>query len=100
MSILAFTHNCGRDVWNFRWVYPRKRAELGKCVGICTDGANTMAGVHKRVVTQLQEVRPKAKFIHCNLHREALVTKGCPSKMKTVFNETLKTVKILSKPER
>lgn len=66
-----------------------------KCVGICTDGANAMAGVHKGVVTQVQQVSPKAKFIHCSLHREALVTKRCPAELKTVLNEAVKTVNFI-----
>lgn len=66
-----------------------------KCVGICTDGANAMAGVHKGVVTQVQKISPKAKFIHCSLHREALVTKRCPLELKSVLNEAVKTVNFI-----
>lgn len=38
-----------------------------KCVGVCTDGASVMAGVHKWAVTKIQQVSPKAKFVHCSL---------------------------------
>lgn len=40
-----------------------------KCVDVSTDGASAMAGVHKGVVTKIQQVSPKANFVHCSLHR-------------------------------
>lgn len=63
-----------------------------KCVDVSTDGASAMAGAHKGVVTKIQQVSPKANFVHCSLHREALLIKRCPTDLKTFLNEAVKTV--------
>lgn len=66
-----------------------------KCVVVCTDEASVTAGVHKGDVTKIQQVSPKAKFVHYSLHREALVTKRCPADLKTVLNEAVKTINFI-----
>lgn len=35
------------------------------------------------------------QYVHCSLHREALVAKGSPADLKTVQNEAVKTVNFI-----
>jgi hypothetical protein len=45
------------------------------CVGICTDGAPSMIGSIKGLVTLLKEKNPDVITTHCFLHWEVLVSK-------------------------
>jgi hypothetical protein len=35
---------------------------MGKCVGIITDGAQTMSGIHEGLVARIQKVAPLIKL--------------------------------------
>ena len=50
-----------------------------QCIGICTDGAASMTGIHSGVVGRVKKVAPNITATHCMIHREALVAKknGC-----------------------
>ena len=50
-----------------------------KCVGVCTDGAASMTGVHHGVVKQIQDKAQNAKWTHCFLHRQNLATRQMSS---------------------
>ncbi len=45
------------------------------CLGFCSDGAPTMAGSRKGLQALIKRVAPKAQWMHCVIHREALVSK-------------------------
>ena len=44
------------------------------------------------VVTKVKDVAPDVTWIHCFIHREALATKGMPSKFKTVLEDSVKII--------
>ena len=50
-----------------------------QCIGICTDGAASMTGIHSGVVGHVKKVAANIIATHCMIHREALVAKknGC-----------------------
>ena len=54
------------------------------CVAVTTDGAAAMVGIHKGLNAFIKTKNPDCKFLHCMLHREALVAK----KLKPKGSET------------
>ena len=49
--------------------------DWGKCISICTDGAKAMSGSRSGLRSLIQEHAPMAKWMHCMIHREALVAR-------------------------
>jgi hypothetical protein len=58
-----------------------------KCAGISTDGAQAMTGIHKGLVARIQKVASLVKWTHYCIHREVLVSRRMPSKIKTVLDD-------------
>ena len=60
-----------------------------QCIGICTDGAASMTGIHSGVVGHVKKVEPNITATHCIIHREALVAKKwillCPKSCHLVL---------------
>ena len=53
------------------WIaFTNKGIEWKKCVGVCTDGAASMTGVHRGVVKQIHDEMENAKLTHCFLLRQ------------------------------
>nr|CAB3267855.1 zinc finger BED domain-containing protein 5-like [Phallusia mammillata] len=67
------------------------------CVGVCTDGAASMTGVHHGVVKQIQERARQAKWTHCFLHRENLATRQMSPGLHDVMSLAVKTVNYIKK---
>ena len=49
--------------------------DWGKCISICTDGAKAMFGSRSGLRSLIQEHAKMAKWMHCMIHREALVAR-------------------------
>ena len=47
--------------------------DWGKCISICTDGAKAMSGSRSGLRSLIQEHAKMVKWMHCMIHREALV---------------------------
>ena len=47
--------------------------DWGKCISICTDGAKAISGSRSGLRSLIREHAPMAKWMHCMIHREALV---------------------------
>lgn len=45
----------------------RRSFDWVKCIGLYTDGAETMCGINSSVVTQMLEVSPNLASTHCNI---------------------------------
>ena len=45
------------------------------CISICTDGARAMSGSRSGLRSLIQERAPMAKWVHCMIHREALLAR-------------------------
>lgn len=53
-----------------------KNISWATCIGICTDGAASMTGIHSGVVYRVKKVAHKHLIsTHCFIHREQLVVK-------------------------
>ncbi|XP_072379451.1 zinc finger BED domain-containing protein 5-like [Diabrotica undecimpunctata] len=63
-----------------------------KCVGLSTDGAKSMAGHKAGLQARVKAVAPEVKWIHCCVHREALVAKTLPEPLQKVLNEVVQIV--------
>ncbi|XP_060845984.1 zinc finger BED domain-containing protein 5-like [Rhopalosiphum padi] len=54
-----------------------------------------MTGKHGGVATKIKLVTENCTFIHCSIHREALVVKRMPEPFKLVLQEIIKVVKFI-----
>ena len=52
--------------------------EWKNCLGVCTDGAQSMAGKKKGLRALIMRVLPKAHWTQCFIHREALAARQIP----------------------
>jgi hypothetical protein len=55
------------------------------CVGICTDGAAALIGHKKGFQADVRRIGPHVNFIHCIIHRQALVSRDLESKLHSVL---------------
>ena len=67
------------------------------CIGLCTDGAQSMAGKHAGLQTIVRNVAPRAIWTHCMLHRQSLVSKSMSSELLTVFDVIKSVVNFIKK---
>ena len=65
------------------------------CVGLCTDGSRAMSGCFSGLPTLVQGVAPRAKWIHCLIHREALVSQQLTSDLNEVIGTDIKIVNFI-----
>ncbi|KAL4126090.1 hypothetical protein QTP88_010319 [Uroleucon formosanum] len=66
-----------------------------KCVGITTDGAAAMSGYKTGLLGRVKEVAPQVKWIHCYIHRKALVAKRLLEHMKATLEELVKIINFI-----
>ncbi|XP_063241704.1 zinc finger BED domain-containing protein 5-like isoform X1 [Bacillus rossius redtenbacheri] len=66
-----------------------------KCVSICSDGAKALTGKKSGFVKLLMAIMPKAVWVHCFLHRQALASKNMPIELKEVLNDVVKSVNFI-----
>ncbi|XP_073324188.1 zinc finger BED domain-containing protein 5-like [Pagrus major] len=62
------------------------------CVGICTDGAQAMAGKQGGLQALIKRVSPNAQWTHCMIHREALASKQLSPELNDVMTHVIATV--------
>ena len=82
-----------------------EKLEWKHCVAVTTDGAAAMVGKHKGLISFIKQKNPDCQFLHCMLHREALVAKRMTSKdseehtLVKVFSDVVKIInEIRTKP--
>ena len=73
-----------------------KGLDWKNCVGVCTDGAASMTGIHCGVVKQILE-RAETKWIHCFFHRQNLTTRQMSPELHDVLSVAVKTVNFIKK---
>ena len=59
-------------------------------IGIFTDGAASMTGIHSGVVGRVEKVAPNITATHCMIHREALVAKKMDASLSEFCHIVLK----------
>ena len=64
-------------------------------ISVCTDGSPAMLGCRSGFQTLVKEKTPDA--IGYTLHRQTLMVKTMPDKLKSVLNDVIKAVNLISK---
>ena len=86
----------GEDVFNILNDYLDKwQLSWKSCVGICTDGAPSMVGCIKGLVSFIKKKNENVIVTHCFLHREALMTKTLGENLREVLDEVVKMVNFI-----
>ena len=62
------------------------------CVGICTDGAQAMAGKRGGLQALIKRVSPDLQWTHCMIHREALASKQLSPELNDAMTDVIATV--------
>ncbi|XP_071052621.1 zinc finger BED domain-containing protein 5-like [Onthophagus taurus] len=65
------------------------------CVGVCSDGARAMVGKHSGLLARIKEVSPNVTWVHCMIHREALVSKNMPPNLMSVLDTEVKIINFI-----
>ena len=85
----------GEDVFNILNDYLDKwQLSWKSCVGICTDGAPSMVGCIKGLVSFIKK-NENVIVTHCFLHREALMSKTLGENLREVLDEVVKMVNFI-----
>ena len=61
-------------------------------MGICTDGAQVMAGKRGGLQALIKRVSPNVQWTHCMIHREALASKQLSPELNDVMTDVIATV--------
>lgn len=69
--------------------------DWSKCVGLTTDGARAMSGIHTGLVAKVRLVAPLVQWTHCSIHREALAVKGLDECLKKTLNDAVNIVNFI-----
>ena len=77
--------------------FTNKGIEWKKRVGVCTDGAASITGVHHGAVKQIQDKAENAKWTHCFLHRQNLATRQMSPELHEVLSIAVKTINYIKK---
>ena len=88
----------GLDVFNMVDDFFRKQdVQLSwrDCVGVSTDGAPSMLGVHSGFVAHVKKVNPEILATHCVIHRQALAVKGLSDQLQNVMTDVVKLVNFI-----
>ncbi|XP_062250231.1 zinc finger BED domain-containing protein 5-like [Platichthys flesus] len=67
----------------------------GNCEGVCTDGAQTMAGKRRGLQALIKQVSPNAQWTHCVIHREALASKQLSPELNNVLADVVNVVNFI-----
>lgn len=62
------------------------------CVGLCTDGAQSMAGRHAGLQALVREKAPHASWTHCMLHRQALASGSMNEELGNLLKDVVRVV--------
>ncbi|KAM3861136.1 zinc finger BED domain-containing protein 5-like [Diretmus argenteus] len=65
------------------------------CVGVCTDGAQAMAGKRSGLQALIKRAAPNAVWTHCIIHREALASKQLSPELNSVLSDVIATVNLI-----
>ena len=65
------------------------------CIGVCTDGAHTMAGKKQGLQALIKRVSPNAQWTHCVIHREALASRQMSPELNDVLTDVIRVVNFI-----
>ena len=83
----------GLDVFNVLYdFFSQSELSWDRCVGIYTDGADSMTGKHSGAVARMREKVPNIIQTHCMIHREVLAAKHLGQSLCDVLSSCVKIV--------
>jgi len=82
------TNTTGEEIFRILNEYIESNLKWNDCIAVCSDGAASMTGKNKGLVSRIISKYPFIKSNHCIIHRQALASKSINEKL----NETLKSV--------
>ena len=65
------------------------------CIGVCSDGAQTMAGKRKGLRALIKKASPNAEWTHCIIHREALASRQLSPELSEVMADIIGVVNFI-----
>lgn len=68
-----------------------------KCVGVCTDGVVAMNGRISCLKSNVMNVSPDIKVVHCIIHREHLTFRKIGCELNLIMNEVESMVNFVKK---
>lgn len=105
------TESLSEDLLFYKYVWHRATAEelfklldcyltenglkWEKCIGVCSDGAQTMAGMRKGLQELIKKASPNAEWTHCVIHREALASKHISPELNEVMTDVVSVVNFI-----
>lgn len=86
----------GEDVFNLIDSFFTEHSLDWKCCShVCTDGAASMTGQHRGLVSRIRQVNPDIQTMHCIIHREALASKRMSPELHNVLNDSVKVINFI-----
>jgi len=64
--------------------------DWSKCVGLTTNRARAMSGIHTGLIARVRSVAPLVQWTHCSIHRETLSVKGMDECLKKNLDDAVK----------
>ncbi|KAK2847350.1 hypothetical protein Q5P01_010349 [Channa striata] len=65
------------------------------CIGVCSDGAQTMAGKRKGLQALIKKASANAEWTHCIIHREALASRQLSPELSEVMTDIIGVVNFI-----
>ncbi|XP_029655586.1 protein FAM200A-like [Octopus sinensis] len=75
-----------------RYAEEKNNIEWINCVGLCTDGAQSMSGNKSGLQALVKNRAPEIIWTHCMLHRSALVSKNMSPELNDIFAQITKVI--------
>ncbi|XP_056147399.1 zinc finger BED domain-containing protein 5-like [Lampris incognitus] len=86
----------GEDIFNLIDCFFTEHAlDRKRCSHVCTDGAASMTGWHRGVVSRIRQVNPNIQSMHCIIHREALASKRMSPELDSVLTDAVKVINFI-----
>ena len=87
------TSTTGEEIFNILDTFmSENKIPWKKCLDVCTDGAESLTGLIKGVVSRIKKENPESSNSLCALHRHQLATKGMPPELSNVLDDVIKIV--------
>ena len=93
LSDLMETHSTGKLVFDkiIRY-FQENKIPSTNLIGIATDGAPSMIGKYRGLITHFKDLNPNIFTIHCVIHRQHLVAKNLSDRLNDSLNLVIKAV--------
>lgn len=86
----------GEDIFNLiDCFFTEHELDWKCCSHVCTYGAASMTGWHRRLVSRIRQVNPEIQSMHCIIHREALASKRMSPELDSILTNAVKVINFI-----